>query len=243
MINRKIDSEKQAGVTLLISILVMSGLALASLAVATFAVQELRASRAVTIAEPAISAAESAGEQDLWAIKRGAAIATCPSQTTVNLGNGALVNSCKSYTSANFNLKANTPFVFYLYDPNNINGDTDLSGYPYTTLTVTHKSGTFQVDTYVVRLDGTPVGAQPVSVSPGSQQTINIPAVATGAEGRMQVTLQSSGDATVNVNTNQGMPGFPTVTANGCAAKTTVSDCNSTSQELYSRKINVTVPQ
>lgn len=233
----------QSGVTLLIAVLIMSGLALISLSVATFAIQEIRASRAVTITEPAIAAAETAGEQGLWAIKRGVSLTACPSQTAVTLGNGALVNSCKTYSNAVFNLKANTPFVFYLYDPNNINGDVDLLAYPYNQMTVTEQSGSLSVNIYLVRLDGTPVGAQPVVVAPNGIQTITIPAVSPGAEGRMKVTLQSTGDATVAVNTNQGLPNFPTVNAGGCASKTLVTDCNNASQELFSRRINITVPQ
>jgi Tfp pilus assembly protein PilX len=236
-------NNKQAGVTLLISILVLSGLVLTSLAVAAFAIQEIRSSRAIIVAEPAISAAESAGEQGLWAIKRATSLTTCPTQTSVNLSNGALVNSCKSYGSATLNLKANTALVFYLYDPDNINGDIDLLAYPYTSLTVIHQSGPFQVTVNVVRLDGAAVGAQPVIVAPGGMQTINIPAVPAGSEGRMKVTLQSTGNATVNVTTNQGMPNFPTVNAGGCASKTAVSDCNSATQELFNRRINITVPQ
>jgi hypothetical protein len=154
-----------------------------------------------------------------------------------------LVNSCKSYSSATFRLKANTPYVFYLFDPNNVNGDIDLLAYPYTSLTVIHQSGAFNIDTTIARLDGTAVGTQPVTVTPGSTQVINIPPVVTGSEGRMRVTLQSIGDATVNVNTNQGMPNFPTINAGGCASRTSVTDCNSSSQELFNRRINITVPE
>lgn len=241
--NFKPSIKNQTGVTLLIAVLVMSGLALISLSVAAFAIQEIRASRAVTVTEPAIAAAETAGEQGLWAIKRGATLAACPSQTAVTLGSGALVNSCKTYSNAVFDLKASTPLVFYLYDPNNVNGDIDLLAYPYNQISFVYQTGPFSVNVNIVRLDGTPVGAQPVVVAPGSVQTIVIPAVSAGAEGRMKVTMQSTGDATVAVNTNQGLPNFPTVNAGGCASKTLVTDCNNTSQELFSRRINITVPQ
>ncbi len=239
--------KNQSGVTLLISILVMSGLALISLAVGTFAIQELRASRADIVSEPAIAAAETAGEQGLWAIKRNTTLINCNSgQTAANLSNGAVVNSCKSYGSATINLKANTPLAIFLYDPNNINGDIDLLGYPYNNLTVVHQSGQFQVNINVVRLDGTPVGAQPLSVSPGGTGVVNIPAVGSTnpqTEGRMQVTLQSTGDATIVVNTNQGMPTYPTIKAGGCAARTSITNCSTAGRELYSRSIEITVPQ
>ncbi len=232
----------QQGVTLLIAILVMSGLALTSLAIAALTIQEIRASRAVVVSEPAIAAAETAGEQGLWAIKRATALSTCPTQSSTSLANGALVNFCKAYTSATFNLKANTPFVFYLYDPNNINGDVDLLAYPYNTLTVVNQGGSFQVNVFVVRLNGSPVGAQPVAVASGATQIISIPPVSSGSEGRMQVTLQSTGAATVNVNTNQGIPDFPTIDASGCNSKNTLVSCSG-KQEIYSRRINISVPQ
>jgi Tfp pilus assembly protein PilX len=241
---KHVTRNNQAGVTLLISILIMSGLALISLTVGAFAIQELRASRAVVLAEPAISAAETAGEQGLWAIKRNVSLANCTSGTaSSSLANGARVTYCKTYSSAVFDLKASTPFVFYLYDPNNINSNIDLLSYPYNTLTITNQAGNFSADVNVVRLDGTAVGTQPVTIAPGTTQVINIPAVSAGSEGRMKVTIQSTGAATVAVNTNQGLPNYPTVNAGGCAAKTAVSDCNNTSQELYSRRLNITVPE
>lgn len=239
----------QEGVTLLISVLVMAGLALISLSVASFSIQELRSSRAVLVTEPAISAAETAGEQGLWAVNRGVAINPCPTATNPNppqtnqvLGNGAFVNTCKSYQSATLDLSANTPSVFFLYDPNDINGNVDLLTYPYNTLTVTHKSGQLLVNVNLVRVDGTPVGSQPVVVPPGGTQVINIPAVSSGSEGRMKVTLQSAGNATVFVNTNQGLPSFPTINAGGCASKTGITDCsNAAQEEIFNRRINITV--
>jgi hypothetical protein len=239
MSNSKIGNSEK-GVTLLIAILVMSGLALISLSVAAFTIQEIRASRAVAITEPAIAAAETVGEQSLWAIKRGATLATCPSQTSASLGNGALANACQSFGAATFNVSSNTS-PFYLYDPNDMAGDIDLLNYPYTWLSINQTSGSFQVLINVVRLDGTLVSD--TTVSPGNTTTINIPAVSPGSEGRMKVTLSSSSPAGVTVNTNQGMPSFATINAGGCASKGVVVDCNNASQELFSRRINITVPQ
>lgn len=235
----------EAGVTLLISILVMASLALVSLAVAAFTIQEIRSSRAVVLTESAIGAAETAGEQGLWAIKRGVALSACPAQTTVSLSNGALVNSCKSHSSAVFDLEANTDFVFYLYNPDNINGDIDLSEYPYTWLDVNSLSGSFQISITVVHIDGSSNNISPSasSVNPGEVRRVQISQVPENTEGRMQVTLRSAGSGTVSVNTNQGMPNFPTIIAGGCSAKVAVSDCGNTSQDLYSRQINISVPQ
>lgn len=242
----------QSGVTLLIAILVMAGLVLISLAVGSFAIQEIKASRAVALTEPAIAAAESAGEQGLWVIKR--AVGSLPdcasSSSSGTFGNGTLASSCQSYGIATFSLKANVPFPFFLYDPNNINSNTcntvnfnPCSGAQYyQNLTVTHKSGSFQINVQVDTVDGVPVASQ--TVTPGNTQTIIIPVFVPGSSDlRFKVALTTAGNASVEVNTNQGMPTFPTINAIGCSSKTAVSDCNSASQEIFSRRINITVPQ
>ena len=234
-------NSNEAGVTLLLAVLILASLTLSALAIAGFAVQEIRASRAVALAEPAISAAETAGEQGLWAIKRNSSLINCTAGLlSQNLGTNTVVSSCKSYGTATFALQANTPFVFYLYDPNNINGDIDLSGFPYSWLSVNHRAGGFQVAINITRITGEFVAS--AAVNPSANQTVNIPAVSTGSEGRMKVVLTSTGNATVDVNTNQGMPDFPTVDAIGCSSRSAVNDCNA-NQELYSRRINVIVPQ
>jgi hypothetical protein len=235
--NKTNKTQAQSGVTLLLSVLVMSGLALVTL------------SLGVVLTEPAIAAAESAGEQGLWAIKRGAALSSCPSAGSQALGNSLSV-LCKTYGAATFDLNANEPFVFYLYDPNNINSNTcnTVSFNPcsgaqiYQTMTVDQANGTFQTDIDVDTVDGFNVTSQ--SISPGSDVTINIPSSVSGSSDlRFKVTLVSTGDATVVVNTNQGMPTFPTVNATGCSSKTAVADCNTSGQEIFSRKIQITVPQ
>ncbi len=244
---RKIQPKRsQEGVTLLISVLVMSGLALISLSVAAFAIQELRASRAVIATEPAISAAESGGEEGLWAIKRlpASSLVNCATgQTPLTLSNGSFDTLCKTYGSAVIKLQANVPFIFYLYDPGNINGDMDLLAYPYTNLTVIDQSGTNNVSVNIVRIDQSATLVAGVTVPPGATQVINIISVGPGSEGRMKVTLLSVSDTTVNFNTNQGMPNFPTINSGGCAARTAVADCDTSNSELFSRRINITVPQ
>ncbi len=236
--------------TLLISVLIMAGLTLITLSVGAFAIQEVRSSRAVSLTEPAIAAAETAGEQGLWAIKRGAALPTCPAVSSQSLGN-SLVNLCKSYGAARFTLDAGQPFVFYLYDPDNINSNTcntetftpSCSGTQYyQQITLTQNSGTLQTDIQVDTIDGVNVATQ--SLTPGANTTIVIPASVPGSSDlRFKVTLVSAATATLLVNTNRGMPTFPTVDATGCSSKTAVSNCNTAGQEIFSRRINVTVPQ
>jgi Tfp pilus assembly protein PilX len=230
---------------LLLAILVMASLTLITLAVGAFVIQESRASRAVALSEPTIAAADSGGEQGLWAIKRAATISTCPSQSSQNLGAGTLINLCKSYDTAVVSVKAGVPLPIYLYDPNNINGDVDLSGYPYSSITVGYSGGTSLVTVNVTRLDGNTTGINPSSssVSPGGVSTINISPVAAGSEGRLQVVLSSIGDVTLNVNTDRGMPTYPTVKSIACGSRTTVVSCNTAGQEIFIRQINVSVPQ
>ena len=240
----------EAGVTLLIAVLIMAGLTLITLSVGAFAIQEIRSSRAVSLTEPAIAAAETAGEQGLWAIKRGAALPTCPAVSSQSLGN-SLINLCKSYGEARFTLKAGVPFVFYLYDPDNINSNTcntetfDPScggDQYYQDITLEQKSGALQTDIQIDTVDGVVVAAE--SLIPGGDTVINIQAAVPGSSDlRFKVTLVSAGDATLQVNTNRGMPTFPTVDATGCSSKTAVGNCNTAGQEIFSRRINVTLPQ
>ncbi len=242
---RKI-SNNQDGVTLLLAILILAGLALVTLAIGSFAIQELRASRAVIISEPAIGAAESGAELGLWAIKRSGTLSTnCDNPTNPTTTNNTFINLCKSFDHAVFDLKGGTPFSFYLYDPDNINTDVDLLGYSYSWINIAQIAGSYQVAVTVQRLDGATTGISPSSttVSPGGNEDILISPVAAGTEGRMKVTLTSSGNVTVDVNTDRGMPTFPTVDSTGCSSKTAVTSCDSGSQEIYTRRINVTVPQ
>lgn len=241
------NQNSQKGVTLLLATFIMAGVTLTILAIAAFAIQEVRSSRAIALTEPAISAAESAGEQGLWALKRSDNLSVCPTATSQNLGANTLSSVCKSYGSAVIDVKAGIPFVFYLYNPNNINGDADLLDYPYSSMTVAYVSGSTSVGINVLRLDNGSDGISPssstVSSSVNPTQVVSISPVSEGAEGRMKVTLTSSGDTTVNVDTNQGMPTFPTVDATGCSARGAVSSCTGSALELFTRRIKVTVPQ
>jgi len=247
----------QSGVTLLIAVLLLAGLTLISLSVATFMIQEIRSSRAIILSEPAVGAAESAGEEGIWAIKRGTAIQDCTNgSTTITLSNNTSVNTCRSYGEATLSVKAGVTLEFYLYDPIDPNGDIDLlgcgscptpstnpSGFPFNSLDVTNKTGTNNVNLTVTRVDGTTVIPSTPIPPDGNVHNFFMPNVAGGSEGRMLITLSSVTDATVLVNTNQGMPSFPTINSTGCSSKTLNVNCSSSTQELFSRKINVTVPQ
>ena len=251
----------QTGVTLLISIMILAGLTLITLAIGGFAIQQLRASRSIAITQPAIGAAETAGEQGLWLIKRKdlndpSQLVKCDLGTTNDplVSSNSRAASCRSYGAATFAIKANTSFSFYLYDPNfvNGNGDIDLQNYQYDSLTLNYLSGSAPLSLTMVRLNNSITGISTCALSPcmvnvGASQGISITPVPAGTEGRMKVTLLSSGDGTVQVNTSpNGMPTFPTIDATGCSSKEaldTFSSCNGTNQEIFSRRINVMVPQ
>ncbi|MBI4363231.1 MAG: hypothetical protein HY545_00070 [Candidatus Doudnabacteria bacterium] len=236
-----IPHSDQEGVTLLISLLIMSGITLITLTVGFFAIQEIRSTRAVLLTEPAIAAAETGGEQGIWAIKNNTSLSDCSTGKSIGtLANYSKVEACKYYGAATIEIAASSEYNFFLYNPNDINGDVDLTRFPYSYLSVIHKSGGYSVVVTITRIDGSAVGSS--TVSPGGGGTISIPEVISGSEGRMKVTLFSTGDATVEVNTNQGIPDRPTVDSAGCSGTAASTDCSSV-QSAYKRRINVTVPQ
>jgi hypothetical protein len=112
-------------------------------------------------------------------------------------------------------------------------------------------SATHNLAIYVTRFDGTTIGTQPVTVSPG--HTITIPINNAGRDGmdnRMQVRLvywlggASGAKTSVEVTTDQGMPTFPTIDSVGCAGKIQPgSGCPGGATEQYNRRLNVTVPR
>jgi Tfp pilus assembly protein PilX len=236
------SSEPEAGVTLLLAVLILSALTLVTLAVASFAVQEIRSSRSVILSEPAINAAESGAEQGLWNFKRSASsVPDCPATAGQTLTTGtAITGYCKTAVGGTFNLASGLPTVFYLYDPASINGDIDLSGYPYSSLTITNKSTQYSMTVDIQRLDGTVVGTQ-TTVAANSTQTISLPAVLSGQEGRMQVTLRSSGAIAVDATTNKGLPDSLTLASTGCSAKLNQTTCNTStsSPDIFNRKIQI----
>jgi Tfp pilus assembly protein PilX len=232
-------STSQDGVTLLISIMMLSGILVISVTVGYFAIQELRASRAYVLSEPAVAAAQSGAEKGIWYIKRTSEVLNCANPNSTTLSNNTSVEICKTYQNVTVQLQANTDYVFYLYNPNNINGDPDMSDFPINYLDVTHKSGAYLISVDIIRITGESV--RTASVNPESSTRLDGLYPGGGQEARMKVTLRSAAKATVELNTNQGMPDFPVIDSSGCSG---VSGGNcSSSTEAYKRKINVTVPQ
>lgn len=227
----------QRGVTLLFSVLVMSGVSLIALTVSYLAIQELRASRAVALSEPAIGAAETAAETGLWKLSRSSSLPDCATNPAPETFGRTLSMKCVTYSNAVFQVAAGIPSTFHLYDPNNINGNTNPG---YTFLLVTYVSGTTALTVRVERLDATEVVTTTIAAGSGPA-TINLP-TNPAQDNRFKVILTSAGNMTVDVNTNLGMPEFPTINAEGCAtAHNDTAGCLTT-PEAFRRKLHISVP-
>lgn len=249
--NCSVVTDPQAGVTLLMAVIITATLSLISVTVAFLAIQNIRNSRAVLLSEPAITAAFSAGEEGVWHLKRAVTLPNCSVTTSGGsdtLGANGLWsarNFCRSNTAATINIVAGEDYVFYLYNPDNPNGDVDLKELSptYQSLMVTNQTGTANVEIRTSRLDGTPVGIQPILAAPGDTETINNLEGPEDIDNRMKIILRSINDAQVLVNTNIGMPTLPTVDAVGCAQRGEGSGTSCSAAEVFNRRIQVTVPQ
>jgi hypothetical protein len=262
--NPKFSIREQRGVTLLLTVFILSGISLISLAVGFFALQEIRSSRAVILSEPAIGAAETGGEQGIWVLKRQlGSIPNCPDdpsdpevQSTALSSNSRVV-VCKSFGSTRVNLSAGVPASFYLYDPNDMNGNLCMNAIYtpgqyagcagnqiYTSVSIIHKSGTSNVQVSVQDLEGRTFAGSSITVAPGGSGSVAIPdPIPSSVDERLKVTLSSSTATVVEFNALPlGLPDYPTVNSSGCASRTTISNCTG-SEEIFRRKINVTVPQ
>jgi hypothetical protein len=271
-IKNQTNIDDQSGVTLLLSVLILAGMFIITVTVTFFAIQELRASRANQLTEPAIVAAETSGEQGVWLIKRNytAFTDTCPADDTTQVDGttsapGKIVTTrCVTYDKALFQLGPSEAKDFYLYDPADINGNLCMNadnppggaacdgGQLYKKIEFSMASGSFALNAAAVTVDGqTFVGSSVTVPTSGSVATITIPDPIPGAaDERLRVTVtnpSSSTSASVNVTTSggvlTGLPDYPTVDATGCSALVNVSDCDDDNSEIFKRRINVTVPR
>lgn len=257
----------QDGVTLILALLIMSGIAIITVTVSFFVIQEIRASRASTLTEPAIIAAETAGERGIYQIKRAGvgSVLTCSESIPYTQLSGVTggstntrVRTCLDFIPAVFELGLNQePLDFYLYDPANINGNLCLEtgtcdpatglgqgSQIYSAVNVRYLNGTSNVRINIVTLDG--VSVVNTLISPGTNPSFIIPAnIAGSTDERLRVTLTpTSGNVTIEVSTSgtiTGLPDYRTVDAQGCVAKTNITNCESTN-EIYKRRMNITVP-
>ncbi|HEX9503920.1 MAG TPA: hypothetical protein VF974_06425 [Patescibacteria group bacterium] len=235
-----LKNNSQEGVTLLLSIMIMSGLILIASTVSLLAIQQIRGSRAGLVSEPAFIAAKTGAEEGLWIAKRSniSNLPDCPASTARSVpSSNSFINYCKSFRGGTYNITSGSPTTILLYDPNDPNGDTDLSGFRYNTLTV-RTTGSFAVNVNVSRIDGTFISA--FQVTPGNSSAVNLPQASPGTEGRMQITLDAVSNTAAYVTTDKGLPTVLNIASTACSTRTTVvTNCSSTDAELYTRKIEV----
>lgn len=236
----KIHYHPQDGVTMLFAVFVVASVSIISLTVGFFAIQEIRSSRAVALSEPAITAAESAGEEGLWIVKRSGSVSNCTNQQQqeVLTDSKTVISKCIAFTNAAIKVNPNKTLTFYLYDPANINGNTNPG---YQNIVVTYLSGRNFATVVVQRLDGTQVSS--TGIVPGSNPvTINLLTNPLD-DNRFKVIISSSGAITLDITTNLGMPDFPILSAEGCAARSTDVGSCSTNTEAFKRRLNIVIPK
>lgn len=275
------QNNSQSGITLLLSVFILSGISLIAVTVSALAIQSIRNSRAVVFSEPAIGQAQSGAEESLWSIKRntGTTPPSCDSNSTKKSDTQGSIWSarsyCQDYSGATFELTPNVAQVFYLYDPDYPNGVPDASctlnggvlldlsemvdgGYQEINISLPDTAA-HNLNVYVTRLDGTPAGF-PVSwpfgqiVAPGETlQITNLPGP-DGQQGcsydnrlmvRMVYWLGGSGSeiATVTASTEKGLPSIASIDSTGCAQRGAGAGNECTGNEVFNRKINVTIPR
>jgi hypothetical protein len=254
----------ESGVTLLISILIMSGVVMITLVVSYLAVLEIRSSRGTVLTEPSLAAAQSAGEQALWQMKRyDADPQVCPAGYTSlsgQTGNSrTLMQKCIRYEPAILKLRAGQELSFFLYDPQNINTNLCMNvnfdqnpctGLPlYDRIDFDYLNGSHSVNIEINTVDNVSIGSL-ILTSAFPSQSFSIPDPILGSQDeRLKVTIQSVGDTTIRVNANSpanpslsGMPDYPTLDTEGCSANSNISSCNDPG-EIFKRRINITVPK
>jgi hypothetical protein len=255
----------EEGIALLLTVMMISGIAIITITVAFFVMQEVRISRSSTLTEPAIVAAETAGEQGIFTIKRGTFNTACTGATYTQLdgttsggSSNTRIKKCITTVPATFQFSAAEPLTFFLYDPTNVNGnlcmETDavcpaggngVGSQLFSSVIIRYSTGSWAVNVAIETLDG--VSVQNTTLNPGITGTYAISRDILGsADERLQVTLTpTAGTSTVEVSTTgvyTGLPDYQTVDAEGCVGLASITNCNDTS-ELYKRRINITLPR
>lgn len=121
--NKNLNTEnRQSGVTLLLSILILGAIMIIIFAVSAITINELKTSGDLTRTEPAITAAGASTEDSLYLAVRGlGTVPDCTSPIVDNsFINGAITNTCADYYYSNpysFVLASLAQNSFYLYNP------------------------------------------------------------------------------------------------------------------------------
>ena len=261
---------REDGITLILTVIMVSGIAVITSTVAFFVVQEIRNARSSRLAEPAIVAAESAGEQGLFLIKQGASVPACGSSVQYTEPDGSsgpsdtLILKCISTQPATFTFTNSNPVTFFLYDPNDVNGNTCMEddavcpsdgngtgNQLFTQVIIDYVNGTNSLDVKIDTLDGVTY-LPSATILPGNTGTYIIDRNIVGSnDERLMVTLTpsatTSNPSTVDVSTAglyTGLPDYQTIDASGCRSSTNnITNCDTASDEVFKRRINITLPR
>jgi hypothetical protein len=261
------QKRRQAGVALLLTVMIVSGITIITTTVAFFVIQEIRANRGALLTEPAIIAAETASEQGVFRVKKSNFNTLCssnPAYTTLSgsaTASDIMIRTCLTSVPATFQIVPGASITFYLYDPANVNGNTCLEdgacpadgngagNQLYQSIVLEQVTGSYNVDVDVDTLDGIDYRNTTIPATGTKTATVGIDRNILGSsDERLKVTITASisGSTTVRVSTTgllTGIPDYQTLDAEGCAAfGVDVVDCNAQA-ELYKRRINVTLPR
>jgi len=223
--------EKQKGVTLLLSILILSAITAIVFSIAAISLNEIRTSGDLTRTEPIIKAVEGLAEDSLFKSVRGfTVLSNCSSPTLATLG-PVNISTCASYYYSSpyaFGLTAGSRRDFYLYNP------VDQTQNPgYTAVSITLNAGSTGTVYFCPLSVGDCVGAP----SSSKALTISDPTWSSGVLDPTQryqlIVINGAGSAATYTATSS---------PNGLPAGTTTIINQGTSQGS-TRTIQVVVPQ
>ena len=152
---KTLNFRSQEGITLLTSILVLASVTVVSFSIGALTLRELRASRQLSLSEPAINSAESGGETALFFRLRGInqLATTCPALSTGTLPSGADYEFCSNLYDDPFDFE--TSFsdtdVVLLYNP--ADSTDPAAGYSSVVIDAISGSGTLQMRAYAYDLE------------------------------------------------------------------------------------------
>jgi|GEM_PF-5822457 len=231
--NLRARAGREDGVAILLTVMIVSGITVISVTVAAFVLQEVRSARSSALTEPAIIAAETAGEQGIYQVKRSSFSGSCATASYTHLDGSTTggstntrIKKCITTQPAVQQVTAATPWVFFLYDHTNVQRNTcmevvcpfpatpipDADGVGsgnqlYTSLVITSVTGTTSLNVDIDTVSGSNYDSG--TVPPGNTGIFGIDRDILGAsDERLRVTLTpTSGTLTVSVSTT-GEPGW-----------------------------------
>jgi Tfp pilus assembly protein PilX len=226
------NQEDQRGITLLLSILILSAMTAIVFSVAAVALNEIRTSGDLIKTEPVIQASQALAEDGLFRTVRGySALADCSGASVTTL-NGVSVSTCASYyytSPYNFNLSQNARRDFYLYNP------TDQNANPgYTSASVTITSGSTGTIYFC------PLDTQDCVATPSATQGVNTAGPATWNSGGLNPAQKYQ---LIIINGAGSAASYSVTTSPTGLSSGTTTMINQGSKQGVTRKIQTVVPQ